>query len=1182
MKLKRMEITGFKSFVEKAAIDFPPGISAIVGPNGCGKSNVVDALRWAMGEQSVKQLRGKSMEDVIFAGTSGRAAVNMAEVSLILDNDNGTGPESLRDFTEIMVTRRLYRSGESTYLLNKRPCRLKDIHNIFLGSGMGSRSYAVIGQGNIGAITEAGPEERRVFIEEAAGITRYKNRKAEALRKLDATNQNLLRVTDIIAEVERQMRGLKRQARKAQRYQRYQDRAKHLDLRLSIRRYDEASAGLAAASEQLNALRDEEASVTAALRKSEAAAESIRLERSQKDQKIAREKGDRVETQRTIDRLENDLAHLRKAAGRLADEARELTSARTELEERHREVASEVTQMEAEEASLEADLAAVDEATAGADADLAAAQADLDARRPEQQEAAATVDRLAREEASHNQRLQTARATREGIHHRLRRADEAAALAERGLADAQTREAEARRKLADAKAAGEALRQAAAALEGRMAERTEALMERVRAVQAAEASLSGVRSKHSALKEMEARFEWYRDGVRAVMTRPDGADGILGLTADVIAPSPEVETAVEAVLGEALQYVLVRDEAVGAEAVGYLQETQGGRCGFIPMTSVAPADGDGTAADPSTRLLPHVTARPGFEGLAAALLGEVRVADDLPSALAVHRDNGSRRPVVTRDGQVITESGTLIGGSAENLAGILRKKGEIRDLEAQIDQLTAEKETAAAAREALEAELAEVETELKARQAEKKDNDGLELDAQRAVYREAEAAAQAARSLSAARDERDRLEGEVDGLDAEMDRSHSALTRLSEETAQARRAAEATAEKVETAEKRVEELREASVSRQLKRTQLAARLDNARSSVRRLRSFQEDGAKRLEQLDRDIRAKEKRSEETANEIAEGEHQLMVRYENLRHLAGALERSEAEYAAIDRRLRETLAASEKRRNRREEIRTAASSAELTASKHRMDQENIESRLSERYHRGVAELRASLGEDAVVSDREIESLTRELGECREQIEKLGEVNLGAIREYEALSERNDFLCGQRDDLVKAMDDLHKVIRKINRITQEKFLETFALVNEKLAEVFPRLFEGGTAKLVLTEPDRPLETGVELMVHPPGKKLTRLSLLSGGEKALSAIAFIFAIFLIRPASFCIMDEIDAPLDDANVLRFNDLLQLIGEQSQIVMITHKRRSMEFADTLFGITMEKKGVSKVVSVNLE
>lgn len=1180
MKLKRMEITGFKSFVEKAAIDFPPGISAIVGPNGCGKSNVVDALRWAMGEQSVKQLRGKSMEDVIFAGTSGRPAVNMAEVSLILDNDNGTGPESLRDFTEIMVTRRLYRSGESVYLLNKRPCRLKDIHNIFLGSGMGSRSYAVIGQGNIGAITEAGPEERRVFIEEAAGITRYKNRKAEALRKLDATNQNLLRVTDIIAEVERQMRGLKRQARKAQRYQRYQDRARHIDLRLSIRRYDDASTGLASATEELNTLRDEEAAVTASLRKSEAAAESIRLERSRKDQKIAREKGDRVETQRTIDKLENDLAHLRKAAGRLADEARELTAARTELEERHREVASEVTQMEAEEASLEAELAAVDESMAGADADLATAQADLDARRREHQDASATVDRLAREEASHTQTLQTARATREGIHSRLRRADEAAAQAERGLADAQARETEARQGLADIQAAGDRLGREVAALEGRLAERTEALTERVRAVQAAEAALSGVRSKHSALKEMEARFEWYRDGVRAVMTRPDGADGVLGLTADVIAPSPEVETAVEAVLGEALQYVLVRDEAVGVEAMGYLQETQGGRCGFIPMTAVAPAEEDQT--DPGARLLPHITARPGFEGLAAALLGKVRVADDLPAALTAHRNNGRRRPVVTRDGQVITESGTLIGGSAENLAGILRKKGEIRDLKAQIDRLTAEKEAAEAARQALEAELTEVETGLKTRRAEKKDNDGAELEAQRAVYREAEAAAQASRSLSAARDERDRLEGEVDGLDAEMDRSHLALSRLSEETAEARRAAESAAGKVEAAEKRVEELREAAVSRQLKRTQLAARLDNARSQVRRLRSFQDDGAKRLEQLDRDIRAKAKRSEETAKEISEGEHQLMVRYENLRHLAGALERSEAEYAAIDRRLKETLEASEKQRNRREEIRTAASSAELTASKHRMERENIESRLAERYHRGVAELRATLGEDAVVSDREIEPLTRELAECREKIEKLGEVNLGAIREYEALSERNDFLCGQRDDLVKAMDDLHKVIRKINRITQEKFLETFALVNEKLAEVFPRLFEGGTARLVLTEPDRPLETGVELMVHPPGKKLTRLSLLSGGEKALSAIAFIFAIFLIRPASFCIMDEIDAPLDDANVLRFNDLLRLIGEQSQIVMITHKRRSMEFADTLFGITMEKKGVSKVVSVNLE
>ncbi|MEJ2095967.1 MAG: AAA family ATPase [Deltaproteobacteria bacterium] len=335
MKLKKLEILGFKSFPEKASIEFPPGISAVVGPNGCGKSNIVDALRWVMGEQSVKQLRGKSMEDVIFSGAKNKHPLNMAEVSLTLLNDNGSAPEELKDFTEINVTRRLYRSGESAYFINRQPCRLKDIHNIFMGSGMGAKTYAIIQQGNIGAITDAGPEERRLFIEEAAGVTRYKNRKKEALQKVASTRQNLLRVNDIISEVDRQMAGLKRQARKAERYKKYRERAKNLTARVGIFHFDRTTEKIEATDALLKQHKDVDIQHTTRLKRIDAAVEEIKLKRSQKNQEITRQKNERFEAQRSIDRMEAELDHSRSEIDRLAKETREMAAAGEELENRN-------------------------------------------------------------------------------------------------------------------------------------------------------------------------------------------------------------------------------------------------------------------------------------------------------------------------------------------------------------------------------------------------------------------------------------------------------------------------------------------------------------------------------------------------------------------------------------------------------------------------------------------------------------------------------------------------------------------------------------------------------------------------------------------------------------------------------------------------------------------------------
>jgi len=1192
MRLKKMEITGFKSFVEKVGIDFPPGVSAIVGPNGCGKSNIVDALRWAMGEQSVKQLRGKSMEDVIFAGTDGRPPLNMAEVSLVLANDGqGPGPEVLKDFTEVMITRRLYRSGESAYLLNRLPCRLKDIQNIFLGSGMGAKSYAVIGQGNIGAITDAGPDERRFFIEEAAGITRYKSRKAETLRKLEATNANLDRVNDIVAEVARQLNGLQRQAIKAERYKTLQARIRVLDLNLSIRRHDALSAGIREAEGELRKLKDAEGTQTAAIRRLEADIEGIKLARHRKNQEISQRKSDRFDTQRSIDKTENDLAHLREEIGRLADEVGELKKGRETLEEKNRTLADEMAQVSEETGRLEKETADVqaefdrEEAeTRGLKDAQESAGRELTARK-------AALDDLLQKETRRRAALDNALENKETLERRRKRADEETLQAQREANERERREAAAQEALTQCREAVKILDVRLAGLSETLESRRRELADGTRRAQALELERDKRQSRHAALKKMADAYEWYREGVKAVMTRNEGrpAEGVLGLAADILEPAPGYETAVEAVLGETLQYVLVEKPAAGRDAVAFLRSENRGRSGFIPVSSIRPVNGgqktdkNRVGAKNLSPLLDHVQVRDGYETIGQSLLGHVRVADDLAGAMALARDEDAPQTVATLDGDVITAQGVLVGGSPETLSGILAKKQELKALAREITDLDEALDKERQAQAALEERLAGLTEERKTLSGDRQVAVEDELAAQKSVYAATEALKQARRHLESVQGEAVRILDEADELDETVQRSREALTDLAEEAATAR--SEVARKEAEAAalSERLSAYNDRTVDLRMRLTALKGQLDNSRDALNRLREFREDGLARLEGLKRDIDLKEKRRESADEKIAAESHGLTVMYANLEHLNTALEKSEAEFFAIDGDLKKKDAAVAESRRGREEIQEAVRSLEMEQSQRRMKADNIESRLAERYHGDLSGLRAEMVESGAMAEAADDAaMTEELTECRKKIAAIGDVNMGAIREYTELKERHDFLLAQQADLVQAVDDLHQVIQQINQISQEKFLATFDQVNEKLNEVFPRLFDGGSARLELTEPDKPLETGVEFMVHPPGKKLTRLSLLSGGEKALAAIAFVFSIFLIKPASFCIMDEIDAPLDEANVYRFNELLRIIGEQSQIVMITHKKKSMEFADTLFGITMEKKGISKVVSVNLE
>jgi len=1201
MKLKKLEIIGFKSFFDKATIEFPPGISAVVGPNGCGKSNILDALRWVMGEQSLKQLRGKSKEDIIFSGTNGKSPLNMAEVSLTLANDNGNAPEELRDFTEINLTRRLYRSGETAYFLNRQPCRLKDIHNIFLGSGLGSKSYAMIQQGNIGAITEATPEERRYFIEEAAGTTRYKSRKIEALRKVGITRQNLLRVNDILSEIKRQMASLKRQARKAELYNNFQKRIKILDVHLGIHYFDDFKARIEQTDSLLKQLKDADIGHSSELKKIDAAVEEIKLNRWQKNQEISERKSEKYETQRIVDRTENDLAHLRNDIERLARETGEFIEAREDLVQKNQDMVSEMAEVEKENVQLRSEIENVKEnliqqrqRSNEINEKLVGLNQELDSQKIH-------LMNLMTQEAQYKNIYQNAASNKESLQRRLKRADEEEALAQNQIKEFQTKESRTRKQLETLKTEIEEQTRQITATRNLLDQKSGALAQQVKLVQTLELERNTAKSKYNTLKKMEDNYEWYRDGVKAIMKRPresrenqdsvlpgisrELAENVLELMADIIEADPAYETAIEAVLGESLQYIIVKDQAAGLQAIDYLQNHSAGRSGFIPVSSVKPMAAKGSNSPPSAGLLlNHITVKAGFEKIARAILGDVALTQTIDEALELFNKNGTFQRIVTKNGDVISHQGILVGGSKDKLSGILAKKNEIKELKRQ-DAVFAQKlEQARIEQHDMESEVLGLESNLQKQIEQKNRTTEDEIEAEKALYKAGEDLKNARRHLEIVQLEQEQLLGEASDIDDEMIKYNTALSKVSNEINSAQNTVAEISENISGFTSQMEEFNQSVVDLKLKLTALHARLENSNSTLKRLKEFQEDGLVRLDQLSREITLKQQKEEASRLAVTDNDKKLAQMYGTIERLDDAIGLSEADYQEIDARLQESDSKINDLKTKQEKTLEKFRMLELEQSQLKLKRDNVANRLEERYQSSYEKLRIGHRENEatqeITAGMTIEEMEAELTRGKEKIAKIVDVNLGAIKEYEQLKDRFEFLEAQRDDLLQAIDDLQKVIKKINKITQKKFTETFDQINEKLTEVFPRLFDGGEAKLVLIEPDKPLESGVELMIHPPGKRLTRLSLLSGGEKALSAIAFIFSIFLIKPASFCLLDEIDAPLDDANVFRFNDLLQIIGENSQIIVVTHNKRTMEFADMLFGITMEQKGVSKIVSVN--
>ena len=1190
MRIRRLDIIGFKSFMDRTVVSFSEGVTGVVGPNGCGKSNVADSIRWVLGEQSARQLRGRSMEDVIFNGSESKPPLSMAEVLITFENDRPSElPVHYQGFGEITVGRRLFRTGESEYLINKVPARLLDVNDLFTGSGVGRTAYSIIEQGRIGQIVSARPEDRRSIIEEAAGITKYKRRREAAERKMEATAQNLTRVVDIVQELGKQLESLNRQARKAEKYKAVKAQIRELELAHGASRYLEITALRRAAEEQKALLDAEGQELSARLAELEAAIEAERLRLVEVELRAGE-----------LSQREHELAsQARVSQVSVEAAARELE----QIGERTRAQAEEVEALKAQAEALGTERDGLEQqreelGTLGGADEARLAEADTKIR-DLAREAGALLGQVeaARAEAStalgraagHRSQLAQVERQRTDLGARLaRNRGEAGDIARRSadLDGARSQYVDKLGKTRQLKLRLEAERGAQEETLERT--RSEFIQNEAKLITLRE-ELGDKRARLTSLSEVMRNYEGYGRGVRSLMTRagqgePQQDRGIFGLVADVVSAPPEYENAIEAVLGERLQYVIVESHSQGVEAIDFLKSAAEGRASLIPLSRLREAEGSSAEAvrdQPGfvAGCLDVVRFDPAYDKVARFLLGDAVIVRDLPAALEIWQALEVKRTLVTLDGEVLDTYGVVTGGPLEGEGhGALQRRREAQELEETVRHFEADFAMAQERHRTLQVRVLQLEAALKSLDKDGREKDLAVLEQEKDLARLGEELERQAQRVGQLEVERAALDEALAAL-AQEEEEHrvQAATAEAEQSRGEERAREAT--------QAVEQVKQASdvLTAQLMNLKVKVAADSERkeslsAALRRIEEARREVEERRARLFTGLSEANARAAELRGRI-EGTHVDMDRvsaeHEQVKQaLAEARTTLEAAAAGLRTRDGEVRAI----RQRAEVVAQAVAEAALTAREQALALAHLEEQIHERCQ---AELRWEVQRFHMQRPPGEEERER-LDELKGQAERMGAINLTAIEEYDELARRHGFLSAQKTDLETSLADLKSAIVKINRASRERFRETFDLVNDKFQQVFPRLFNGGRAGLVLTQDgDGETEGGVEIFAQPPGKKLQSVNLLSGGEKALTAVSLIFAIFLIKPTPFCLLDEVDAPLDEANVGRYNELVREMSKNSQFILITHNKRTMETVDTIYGVTMEEPGVSKLVSVRL-
>jgi len=1178
VRLNQLEIFGFKSFAQKIVIPFEPGITAIVGPNGCGKSNVVEAIRWVLGEQRAGTFRSQRMEDVIFAGTRQRKALGMAEVALAIENRDNALPI---EFAEVVLTRRLFRSGESDYLLNKIPCRLLDIANLLMDTGLGQGSYAVMEQGMVDEIISDKTENRRRILEEAAGITKYKVRRRSTRNRLEATQADLQRIEDIIAEVKRQVDYLGRQVGRARRYRELKGELDQLDVRLGRQRFFALSTQIAPLREEFAALSKAAEEGYTRFTSREAALEKARLVLTEAE-KAMQEAG--LELNRRIEAIHEREQHLvavrerREAAEQIRQRtARECADYRSQLkavQQQRRDNTAHLNQARTTFVQLEQELQTHQQCAAQAEEEYDRYRAELDQRQRGRME-------YLRQGSDISRALERQQAERDALDERAvaMRGEEDAATAEREQAlqaagEAEIARAETRQQLFT----GQQQRAAATAeREQTEKDRRHLGAQRAAAQRAAEAN----QARLQVLEKVRAGYQGYQSGVRTLMLESPHAALFRGVLGDLVEVDAKYARAVEVALGEALQALIADSDSGLLKGIAHLR-ARSGRVGILSLA--APPRPLGPALTPTPmpglrgRLLDYVHPEASIAPLIAGLLHNTFLVDDLQTALALTR----RYPAayvrcVTADGDAIDLFGLASGGQSQaEDSGVLGRGREIRTLRSLAAHQKARYAALGPRLATLAEQLAALTQRIESLAAERETWRTKEREQRHQHQRARADAARLAARLEQLHGESTRLAKRRQALDQSiaeqtehLRHNEAASTRLSAESS-------ALAEALKQSETRRRERREALGILQVEHARTAEIVQGLERDASRLKNIDENLHHTIERLAAEGVAAEHQQAECSAHSTALTDELKGLHQGRDTLAAEQDQRRQHWAAANtqnRELQDSISHLQRQLNQQREQRT---SLEVRISELQLQTQHIRTRLQEEYHCDVA----ALGPLGQALDEE--TAQQRIDQLRQSLQRLGSVHLGVLEEHQEQKERYDFLRQQRDDLVIAAEDLKKTLGLIDRTARRMFLKSFEQIREQFKGTFVRFFPGGEADLHLEENVDALEAHIDIIARPRGKRLQNIALLSGGERALTAIALLFAIYQVKPSPFCILDEVDAPLDDANINRFVRVLKEFARETQFVVVTHNKITMAAADALHGVTMPEEGVSQLVSVRVE
>ena len=1200
MRLKRLELQGFKSFLDRTILTFEPGITGVVGPNGCGKSNIVDAIQWVMGEQSAKHLRGDSMTDVIFNGSDSKAPTSMAEVTLVLDRKGVPLAPQFAAFDkaeEIAVTRRVFRDGTGEYLINKTGCRLKDIHELFMDTGVGRRAYSIIEQGQIDRMINVKPEERRHLFEEVAGITKYKAKRKEAEKKLEGTRQNLLRLQDILTELEKQIRSLKVQATRAKKYKELKGELEAIDLFMlgrNLYEHQKSLFQLNARKENVQNLRSESDAIFGQTEAQVTELEILRIDQEKAFQELGEKERNlslliqRLESQLTL--FEERKKNLKVAVETAQQEMEQMA---LNLEEfRANEIQEEQEQLVLSE-QLEALLSGVREK-----------EEHLHVRESERKQAQARKEELLRKrmKVSHTlsglesqivygqQKELEIDEVRQGLEIRLNEAN--------GLLEAHRLSvAEVETKIADCSQRSQQASEAVAKVSQEVEEISRKLSEMEEALFKAREVFQVRKSRLQSLTELQENLEGYSPTAREILLRlEDQAVSAVPL-AEVLQPEAEIEDALEALLGADMNALLV-PTAEDAEGLARLiKDKELERVRIQALNEIPTIQTEVVAVQEAISLLSKIRVQSGYEASAQRWLGNVYLAPDQDTLFRL-RAQYPTATFVTPDTRTIGHSDrTISSGTAPTKLGVFARKREMESLTAECAEWEAKVNEQSAQREQLLQHLQNQEdlhAEWKDKLSElhiesvglRKEKEKLQWEVNRSE-----------RDVHNLGQDLERNQNQRDDMRSQLESWAVETAEVREESQQVEISLEASEAAMVAAFEGLEELKNAIQESKIeqsrlteKKSSLGYRLEKTRDEIDETERRSQTLAGQVERDERELQHIDSSRESVEQEKAEGESTLKETLVKIAELKDA-------FNDTCTRLQDLRAHRNELQKKREELVSELQEIEIKAAHESASLEQLKGISQERYQRDAVALdeTAQISIESLplfasglevawsdLSERERETLLNEhLNSLKEKVSRYGEVNLTAISEFEEIQKRYDFLMEQKTDLEKAIQILEEAIQKIDESTKTRFAETFDAVNTKFKEIFPILFGGGKAELALVNEGNLLEAGVDILVHPPGKRPASITLLSGGEKALTAVSLILAIFARKPSPFCLLDEVDAPLDDANVSRFNTVVRKMAEKTQFILITHNKKTMEVAEALYGVTMEKAGISKMTSVRL-